>query len=108
MIVVSPLLAQAFVAEEMSSQEEINKKADQIEEALRAVLEKHENANPSILFVDNGLGYKSDVKKLRKDVYGLPFVHEGGKTLGISKLIKKSPANQLNPPKKFGRNIVML
>jgi hypothetical protein len=82
MIAVSPLLAQAFVAEEMGSQEEINKKADQIEEALRAVLEKHENTNPSILFVDNELEYESDVKKLRKDVYGLPFVHENGQKSG--------------------------
>lgn len=100
MIVVSPLLAQAFVAEEMGSQDEIDKKADQIEEALRAVLEKHENMNPYILFVDNELGYESDVKKLRKDVYGLPFVHEGGQNAGDIKTYKEITGESIEPTKE--------
>jgi hypothetical protein len=41
---------------------------------LTAVLDKHEDMNPYILFVDNEIRYKSDVDKLRADVYGLPFV----------------------------------
>ena len=82
MIVVSPLLAQAFVAEETTGDKEeiqnkINDKANQTEDALKAVLEKHKDMNPYILFVDNELRYESNVEKLRADVYGLPFVKNG-------------------------------
>jgi len=79
MVVVSPLLAQAFVAEETASQEEIDDKANQIEEALTAVLDVHPDAY--IYFVDTAMEYKSNVKKLRSDVYGLPFVKNGGVAL---------------------------
>ncbi|MCK4458718.1 MAG: hypothetical protein KAU52_03220, partial [Methanosarcinales archaeon] len=82
MIVVSPLLAQAFVAEDEKGtreeiQNKINDKANQTEDALKAVLEKHKDMNPYILFVDNEIGYGYNVEKLRADVYGLPFVKNG-------------------------------
>ena len=87
MVVISPLLAQAFVAEETAIQEEIDDKANQIEEALTAVLDVHPKAY--IYFVDNGLEYQLNVEKLRADVYGLPFVYHRGPGIKLGNIFDK-------------------
>ena len=82
MVVVSPLLAQAFVAEETASQEKINDTVNQTEEALTAVLDVHPSAY--IYFIDKDMGYKPNAEKLRADVYGLPFVYYRGPGMPIT------------------------
>ena len=78
MVAVSPLLAQAFVAEEDKTQSKIDDKKEQIEDAIEAVLKVHPKAY--IYFIDNDLGYSKDVEQLKKDVYGLPIMPDYGET----------------------------
>ena len=72
MVVVAPLLAQAFVAEENRNQNAIDEKKEDIKRAIKAVLQAHPKAY--IYFTDKDLKYAKNTQQLRKDVYGLPFM----------------------------------
>lgn len=97
MVVVSPLLAQAFVAEEDKTQSKIDDKKEQIEDAIEAVLKVHPKAY--IYFIDNDLGYSKDVGQLRKDVYGLPFMYIAGDQPEVTLW---PPSIKFHPVKTYG------